>query len=133
MFKTIVQNYLTPIVLLGLVCVIAYDHLAGRTPTVPVSIHDPVAVKLGTDYRIKMALIGGSGIKAVANGNFNTLDDLTKAQQGALDAALLAAYVPIANELQSRFGRAEDDTNKPSMATIQSFFKDMDYAYEGGK
>lgn len=134
MWKTILQNYLTPLVVLVLAGVVVFDHFGkDRTPVAPATSHEAMVVKLGADYKISLTKIGGAGIKAVAKGTFANVDELTKMQNGALDTALIAAYTPIANELERRFGKAEDESNKPSLLMIQSFFNDLDYGYDGGK
>jgi hypothetical protein len=101
-----------------------HDRLAPTGPTVN---HDPVIVKLGKDYRAALDAVGANPFKAVANGSFDTIEELTAAQQKAVTQSLTDAYTPIAKELESRFGKAED--GKASVNSVKNFFADLSYGY----
>ena len=115
---------LPTIALIVIGCIYAHDKFA---PTSPTETHDAAIVKLGKDYRAKVDALLGTPFAAVSNGSFDTIDELTLAQQKALTAALTEAYTPIATELESRFGKAED--GKAPVAGVKNFFADLSYGY----
>ena len=130
-----ITTYVMPLLVVVLLVVVLFDrrHRDAPTPDSVVVTHDAKAVQLGREYKQKAATILATQLHAVQDAKITDLDVLTMTQRDALDKALEAAYIPIAAEMETRFGKAEDPDNKVSVALVKNFFADLEYGYNGGK
>lgn len=123
-----IQESLTPIVVLILLGIIVHDKFL-KEEVAPVSTRDAAVVKLGKDYRLAITKSLVDPLKAVANSNATTTDEITKAQRASLEASLTASYTPVAKALETKFGKAE--VNSGDVVGIKQFFADLVAGYEG--
>ena len=127
-FFTKLKSEPATILLIVLVLLIGYkDYIKPELSGPPAVSHDATVSKLGKDYRAALTKVASSPFKAIANGSFDNIAELTTTQQKAASAAWNEAYAPIAKELESRFGKAED--GKASVNSVKTFFSDLDYGY----
>jgi hypothetical protein len=125
MFDKLSKIIPSVVAIILLVLVVNKDYLAPMRE--PAEQHDAKIVQLGKDYKIKIGEVAANPFKAVADGSFDTIQELTDAQQKATTQALTEAYLPISKELESRFGKAEE--NKAAVSSVKSFFADLSYGY----
>lgn len=119
------KGVITPLAMLALCGVIAYDHLHKADPATPVVQHDPAVVKLGHDYQAAFSAVSASTFDAIGGGTFDSTADITTAHRTALDNGLKAAWAPVAVEATKRFGVVAATTPASTIEAIKAFYRDL--------